>query len=492
MHYCTNCGNPNNDAEYCIVCGMEINEITAKCPDSGYSMKKITVDSSVLDFTRLHMSRSRIGKAVAILLVFAFMVSLLGCEKIEDVTSSTITTEESILQSSQILDDSKADMPLDTELTESVEIIEEIPEAYKQILDLSRYLLIPRTEYVDSMNTFEPYIGINEIVSPGAQDILGSECYLDEFMYSIIDMDGNGIEELVIFDTNESENNDFNIWDNRIVNIYTLDGEEAVLVASGWARNRFYLLNNGQILRTGSSGAAFGSLEIYDWSTDGLSLVLSEKYYSDHIDYTSDGEPDFNSDIGWFYTTNPNDGYGNRSDSEYIGEFDDFEYYYSMIIGFENAKPFSTWNHTYEFFVDDVTWETANQMCQDNGGHLVTIESENELQTLTTLMSWYGFTSNIYCVGGLNVGDENNGTYVWRTDYSGTTDTDVTIDASLWITGEPSLTGLTEDGRTVVEPYVAMLYSDSQGTCFLLDVPSNLLDAAPSYSGHIGYICEFE
>lgn len=50
----------------------------------------------------------------------------------------------------------------------------------------------------------------------------------------------------------------------------------------------------------------------------------------------------------------------------------------------------------------------------------------------------------------------------------------------------------TEDGRTVDETYTAIIYNSSEGTCEMMDVPNDLIDAAPSYEGNIGFICEYD
>ena len=63
--------------------------------------------------------------------------------------------------------------------------------------------------------------------------------------------------------------------------------------------------------------------------------------------------------------------------------------------------------------------------------------------------------------------------------------------ADLWLEGEPSYEGLTEAGETVDENYVDLFYRSSEGRCFLNDVPEDMLSAAPSYAGKIGYICEY-
>ena len=57
---------------------------------------------------------------------------------------------------------------------------------------------------------------------------------------------------------------------------------------------------------------------------------------------------------------------------------------------------------------------------------------------------------------------------------------------------EPSYRGMTEDGREVEEDYVVLLYNKVQERYYMYDVPDDILDAAPSYEGNMGFICEYD
>ena len=69
--------------------------------------------------------------------------------------------------------------------------------------------------------------------------------------YTFYDVDGNGIEELIIADM---LNDDGGPWDNRILLMYTLHDDKPVLLIDGWARSRYYLLNDNTIYYEGSGG----------------------------------------------------------------------------------------------------------------------------------------------------------------------------------------------------------------------------------------------
>lgn len=105
------------------------------------------------------------------------------------------------------------------------------------------------------------------------------------------DVDGNGIEELIIADMLD---NGGGPWDNRIMLMYSLADNKPVLVIDGWARNRYYLLNDGTIYHAGSGGAAYSSFAVYHMAEDGISLEV--------IDYYSSGYYG-DSEWGWFHST---------------------------------------------------------------------------------------------------------------------------------------------------------------------------------------------
>lgn len=108
--------------------------------------------------------------------------------------------------------------------------------------------------------------------------------------YTLYDIDGNGIEELIIADTGEG------IWDNRILLMYTLHDGKPVLLIDGWDRNRYYLLNDYTIYNEGSGGASYTIFATYRMAEDGLRLEATDCYYSD-AGYNE------NSELRWFHNT---------------------------------------------------------------------------------------------------------------------------------------------------------------------------------------------
>ena len=106
--------------------------------------------------------------------------------------------------------------------------------------------------------------------------------------YCFYDVDGNGIEELIIADTGPEG------WNNRILLMYSLADGKPVLVIDGWARNRYYLLNDGTFYNEGSSSASCTTFATYRMDEKGIGLKVIDYYHSD-----SYGD----SEWGWFHNT---------------------------------------------------------------------------------------------------------------------------------------------------------------------------------------------
>lgn len=135
--------------------------------------------------------------------------------------------------------------------------------------------------------------------------------------------------------------------------------------------------------------------------------------------------------------------------------------------------------HSYEIITADVTWSEAAELARANGGYLATLTDSVEYYLVFTMFSDYNMVSDIFIVGASR--DENNG-YVWSEDGS-----NIPLDDSLWRQGEPSFEGFIEGGNTkVMEDKVVMLNGQ------YMDVPDDLIGAAPSYSGSVSYIVEYD
>ncbi len=94
----------------------------------------------------------------------------------------------------------------------------------------------------------------------------------------------------------------------------------------------------------------------------------------------------------------------------------------------------------------------------------------------------------IYYVGGQR--DTSGSTYYQTSKGgSGLTKNPVSVNASRWLSGEPSLVDLNNGADETV---LAINYMKEYDQWYLNDVPENILTYSPEFSGKIGYIAEFE
>lgn len=154
----------------------------------------------------------------------------------------------------------------------------------------------------------------------------------------------------------------------------------------------------------------------------------------------------------------------------------------------ENGQTTSA-GHRYEIIQADVTWTQADQEAKARGGYLAALTSRDEFLAVGNLIRQQGAQSLHLWVGANRMGEEFG--YSWITPDKRY---DMINEALLpyFLDMEPSYRGTSEDGRELEEYYITMLYDSSRDSFFLNDVPDDIIDAAPSYRGGIGYIVEYE
>lgn len=123
--------------------------------------------------------------------------------------------------------------------------------------------------------------GINYMLSQ-----YGDTDMLADTGYYIGDLDGDGVDELVIGNIGD---NDFVV--NMIYDFYTMGDDGLELQFSGTERNRLYMCDNGIFINEGSSSAAHSETLYYK-------LENSAFYFEEAVIFDSEMDPEAN----WFYT----------------------------------------------------------------------------------------------------------------------------------------------------------------------------------------------
>ncbi len=194
-----------------------------------------------------------------------------------------ITAEEAGKTEQEVTDtDSDIDIEAGIEEQQTTEAVagEETDDMYSEYYEL-----------IDKIsNGIENGFSENEIDTLGISPLFGLNMDFADFGYSMMDIDGNGIDELIIGE------NGSGAWDGVIYNMYTLADGQMVRVIYGWDRNRYYLCDNGLIANEGSGGASSSMYIFYSYS--GAELELQEAVIYDG--YKEAENP-------WFYSTESED-----------------------------------------------------------------------------------------------------------------------------------------------------------------------------------------
>lgn len=163
-------------------------------------------------------------------------------------------------------------------------------------------------------------------------------------------------------------------------------------------------------------------------------------------------------------TTDPNDPYGYFSED---GEEDE-----NAPAASATPEPSETpREHGYELVIEDVSWTEAAEKCKEMGGHLVTINTQDEFDTVVKMAEEAG-VPRIW-IGCHRV----DGELVWENDETG---------IEVWAKGEPSYVDINDQ---VAEDYI-MLW-DNNGWGYNDNRNDPIADYPEWYSGTVGFICEY-
>lgn len=140
----------------------------------------------------------------------------------------------------------------------------------------------------DAEEVPEGYTGIREMMSNIPDDALS------QIGYQIKDLSGDGVPELIVA-AMPLEGDVDSVC--NILALFTVKDGQVQQVAEGWARNGWFLLNDGSFYNSGSNGAAYAIFANYDLSEDGTELVARDYYF------TYEKTEGNYEDIGFYHNT---------------------------------------------------------------------------------------------------------------------------------------------------------------------------------------------
>ena len=129
----------------------------------------------------------------------------------------------------------------------------------------------------------------------------------------------------------------------------------------------------------------------------------------------------------------------------------------------------------YEIFVENVTWEQAKALCEQKGGHLATVRSEEELSEIIAMAQAKG--AQFVWLGAYRA---SNGHWYYVTGDA--------LSYTKWDRNEPSAVDM--DGTR--EDYLLLWYRKNTGVWCYNDMRNDPVSVARStYSGKLAYVCEY-
>lgn len=205
-------------------------------------------------------------------------------EEIEDLATDTEEQEDTTTdteENSEVQEETEKRTEVQENSKKNTYAVQEEP--YQKILDNYYYAILEDWD-IDKMEE-------------------NNVCYLccwrenvSEMGYTCIDVDGNGVSELLIGEV-ESEG----AYVGMFYDMYTIVDDKAVQIVSSGERDRYYLCTDYQIANEGSSSAAESSNSYY-FLKDGNTLGLKEAVIYDG--YYAGAYDDIDNEINpWFYST---------------------------------------------------------------------------------------------------------------------------------------------------------------------------------------------
>ena len=158
------------------------------------------------------------------------------------------------------------------------------------------------------------------------------------------------------------------------------------------------------------------------------------------------------------------------------------------LLSFLNTGKLASEGHRYELFVEDCTWDEAQKKCEDMGGYLACMTCDEEFDLVEKLIRSEGKEDICFYIGANRIGDQ-----WWHWVDPGLTQNECVGNGywKHWLDGSPSYTGTLPDGTEINEEYAEYIYIKAEDKFYINDIPNDVVGNYPSFSGRMGYICEF-
>lgn len=209
------------------------------------------------------------------LLSAAVLMTVSACENAENDMDTNSSTQEEMTQDSEqgageAVSESDESLSDETEKEETEQPEIDGMQVYGDILD---HMYQVMTSEDENYEVQDGEIGVLEVIAG-----MDKRDALDSVGYTIQDISGDGIPELLIGAVRETDGD--KAWGNNIYAVYTcVDGAPA-LTFEGWARSSYQYIGDGDFYYYGSGGAMYSIFGTYTISEDGTSLDCNDYYFT--------------------------------------------------------------------------------------------------------------------------------------------------------------------------------------------------------------------
>lgn len=223
-------------------------------------------------------------KIISLLIVGAMSLSLSACSS---DTAETLESEETKAVAEIVVDTTVATSP-ETSAAALPDPEEDsdttVPAAYRNTLARAGELIdLAADGDIDPSESEGAFWGLIETVRA-----FGTEESRENICYALKDVNEDGVEELIIAcriqdpSAAASDAPAFRAG-YSILCVFTMNGDEAVLLADSYSRAGWLINSDGQFLMEGSSGAAYHDLFVYELEEGSSELNQIYHLYTDYV-----------------------------------------------------------------------------------------------------------------------------------------------------------------------------------------------------------------